>query len=309
MKSPFHNYKNRFLFSNIWKITAVERHWGFFFRPHVLGAYWTAAALDGCLRLAPALSVFALIHLPVGVLLFWLLMTLFPASNDFSEPLMKGLGISAPKHSVPFCSLSPKTQNTKHQTHTRTQHTCLDRIIILYLLLTFPFHVHLRPLHAEPLSSPLPSSRCDTGCRRRRDAQSNVDLGLIFFFPPSFFCIKRKGPHLQRHLHLNTEHKDRSRGIFYFLISLLPACWVCIQTAWAQICMAKGVIMRRSPAALLLDFTDRTDRSWWLSLFFFLVFFALDIIIFCCSTSLCVTLALHKYSYLVNLGSGEGPRP
>lgn len=112
MKSPLYNHKNRFIFSNIWKTAAVEALW-VFFQPRLLGAYWTVVALNECFRSAPALSVFTLIHLPVGVLLLWLLMTLFPASNDFSKPLMKGLGISAQKHSVPFV-LSLKKHKTKH---------------------------------------------------------------------------------------------------------------------------------------------------------------------------------------------------
>lgn len=254
MKSPLYNYKNRFIFLNIWKTTAVEALG--FFRPRALGAYWTAVALNECLRLAPVLFVFTLIHLPVGVLLLWLLMTLFPASNDFSEPLMKGLGISAQKHSVPFVlSLSKSTkQNTKH-THARVW-----RIIISDLLLTFLFHVHLGLLHPAPLL-PFTVFTLWHGLQAVQGRSERRGLGIdLFFLPP--FLYQKKGPQRQRRLHLNTEHKDRSRGIFYFLISLLPACWVRIQTAWAQICMAKGVIMCCSPAAHSFNFTGFYWKNW-----------------------------------------------
>lgn len=185
MKSPLYNYKNRFLFLNIWKTTAVEALG--FFRPRALGAYWTAVALNECLRLAPVLFVFTLIHLPVGVLLLWLLMTLFPASNDFSEPLMKGLGISAQKHSVPFVlSLSKSTkQNTKH-THARVW-----RIIISDLLLTFPFHVHLGLLHPAPLL-PFTVFTLWHGLQAVQGRSERRGLGIDLFFLPPFFVSKER---------------------------------------------------------------------------------------------------------------------
>lgn len=90
----------------------------------------------------------------------------------------------------PFCSLSQKTQNKTPNTHTHTQRTCLDRIIILYLLLTSPFHTS--DLCVLPLSSPLASSRCDTGCGRYGDTQSDADSGLIFFFLLPFSVSKER---------------------------------------------------------------------------------------------------------------------
>lgn len=177
MKSPLCNYKNRFLFSNIWKTAAVEAQ---FF---LLGAYWTVVALNECFRLAPVPSVFTLIPFPVGVLLLWLLMTLFPASNVFSEPLMKGLGISTQKHSVPFV-LSLKKHKTKHQTHTRTTHVLGSNhyFIPLTYIPCFPLHpAHLLPFAVFTLWH---------GLQALRGRSEQRGLGIDFFFLLPFFVAK-----------------------------------------------------------------------------------------------------------------------
>lgn len=133
---------------------------------------------------------------------------------------MKGLGISAQKHSVPFVlSLSLETQNKTPNTH--TMHALGSNHY--FIPLTYiPFSCSPSDLCVLPLSSPLPSSRCDAGCRRCRDAQSDVDSGLIFFFFSFLFLYQKKGPHLQRRLHLNTEHKDRSKGDILFSDFITP---------------------------------------------------------------------------------------
>lgn len=253
MKSPLYNYKNRFLFSNIWKTAAVEALCLVFFSTSRAGCILDRGGFE---RMFLFSSCAVRLHSNSSPC--WCPAAL--TANDtvssfkwFQRAFDERIRDIRAETQRPFCSLSQKTQNKMPNTHMHTQRTCLDRIIILYLLLTSPFHVHLRPLHPDPL---LPVT-VFTLWHRLQAVQGRSErhgLGIYFFF--SFlFSYQKKGPHLQRRLHLNTEHKDMSRGIFYFLISLLPACWVCIQTAWAQICMAKGVIMCRSPAALSFNFT------------------------------------------------------
>lgn len=120
------------------------------------------------------------------------------------------------------------------------------------------------------------------------DAQSNMDSGLISQY-------QMVGLHLQKPFHLSTDYKNRSMGIFYFLIFFLWACWVWVQTAWAQIFMAMIWLWLCSSVLqcshlISVDSTDAFDLSWHHVL--------PQKILFCCSASWCVTPLLRSLQHL-----------